>query len=184
MDKVNHFAPIVSNIDDHMSSPEQIFKFSTQFMRNIFSPAEYPSMSISDSIESALCLDDAHYETKNIIVIAGHGAPEVFGNNESDHPDKLVFRDGMSFELRSIVLLKQESPSYPPNGSKFEAIRYMRHGGNYDLWWKQERSDKIVTQCYNNVVESLANDMQYNESDPPYFFSACDGIRQDKYSRC
>ena len=170
MDKVNRFAPTESNDDDDQDDRFHIFKFSTQCMHNIFNRANYPSVSISDSVESALCLDEYHYDTKDIIIIAGHGGPEVFGNEDSSNSDKLVFSEGNSFELRSIVLLKQDIPSYPPNGSRFEAIRYIRHGGHYSSWWRQERSDKVVTQCNHNVVESLINDAQYNESDPPYFY--------------
>ena len=38
--------------------------------------------------------------------------------------------DGVIFELRSIVLLRVEEP-YNRDGSKFQSIRYMQHGGNY-----------------------------------------------------
>ena len=64
MDKVNRFAPTVSNVDYNQNDPAYIFKFSTKFMCNIFNQADYPLVSISDSIESALSLDNAHYETK------------------------------------------------------------------------------------------------------------------------
>ena len=60
---------------------------------------------------------------KNIIIITGAGLPEALGNNVEDgnQPDMIVVRGGITFELRSIILLRSRE-SYNTDGSKYESI--------------------------------------------------------------
>ena len=90
---------------------------------------------------------------KNIIIITGAGLPEALGNNVEDgnQPDMIVVGEGVTFELRSIVLLRSHK-SYNIDGNKYKSIRYMQHGGIYNKRWKQEQSDAIVTQCVSQTL--------------------------------
>ncbi len=64
-----------------------------------------------------------------------------------------------SFELRSVSLLRVQdhfSQYVQAKPNRFDSIRFMRHGGHRN-WWKQERMDKIVTQCVGNVLDQITS---------------------------
>ena len=161
IDKVNRFAPVPSNVGADLLEPETTFKFSIEFMHNLFNPTEHPSISVNPSVTDALTCEDSYYDDKAIVIVVGSGLPDEVGNDDSNHPDRLVFENGASFQLRSVVLLRVDDQFYGYRENtphKFEAIRYLRHGGHYKCWWKQERSDDIVTQCTSNIVDSIRCD--------------------------
>ena len=161
INKINEFAPIISDIDEDGTNRSHLYKFSIEFMRNIFAQTNHPTILVSESVIDVLSIDGNHYDNKNAIVIVGSGLPVEFGNNDISSPDKIVLDNGCSFELRSIVLLRGEA-FYSSNPSNFESVRYMRHGGHFNNWWKQERSDELVTRCSENIVAEL---LSRNEND-------------------
>ena len=155
VDKINYLAPVISNVDVDTSDPEQTYRYSFEFMKRLFTPEHHPTIPIFKSvldISPELQLD----ENKNIIVITTGGFPEAFGNNtdNDDQPVTIQVSDSVTFELRSILLLRVEE-FYNRDGSKFESIRYMQHGGHYSKWWKQEQSDAIFIQCSIDPVQHL-----------------------------
>lgn len=174
VDKINYLAPVISNVDVDITDPGQTYQYSSEFMENLFTPQHHPTISIFESvldISPALQLD----ENKNIIIITSAGLPEAFGNNieNTDQPDTIEMSDGVTFELRSIVLLRVEE-FYNRDGSKFESIRYMRHGGHFCKWWKQERSDAIVIQCSIDPVQHLYEySRNENIADEYHFLQHC-----------
>ena len=121
------------------------------FMHNIFNVTDQSTILVSSSIIDTLSTE---INNKRIIIANGSGSPDDIGNNESDQPDKIFFEDGSIFELRSIGIL-QGLDFYAGNPSKFDTVRYIMHGGHYSNWWKQERSDKVVTRCTHNVLLEL-----------------------------
>ena len=143
-------------------------------MENLFTSQHHPTISIFESVFD-ISLESQLDENKNIIIITSAGLPGAFGNNieNTDQPDTIEMSDGVTFELRSIVLLRVEE-FYNRDGSKFESIRYMQHGGHYCKWWKQERSDSIVIQCWIDPVEHLY-EYSHNENiaDEYHFLQHC-----------
>ena len=134
IDKVNRFAPIH---DDRMD-PRSIFNFSIEFMRRLFTPREHPSISITSSVLDVLNRgDDSHYDNTSIIILVGSGLPEEIEHDDIDNSGRIVLEDGVAFELRSVVLLRVEDEAYSyreDTPHKFDAVRYMRHGGHYSSW--------------------------------------------------
>ena len=169
-EKVNRFTPVAANIDHDMRQPSQLYEFSHEFMRTLFDPLEHRSTLVSRSVLDLLSLNETDFENKNIIIVSASGLPEALGNDESDHPDSIVLPDDETiFELRSIVMLQVRDKDYSANPSKFEAIRYMRHGGNYLNWWHQEREDHIATQCQVDPVAHISHLSADSESADDHF---------------
>ncbi len=176
VDIVNRQSPVPSNIDED-SHPSFGFHFSHEFMCRLFPRADHPTIGIAQSLEDVLSAP-REYQDKTVIIVVGSSIPSFFGNNDSSTPDKIVIQDDddddeveHSFELRSVVLLRatdrySQYISCKPNN--FDAIRYVRHA-QHQHFWKQERSDKVVTQCNENVVSKLMG-MSTVESDT---FSPC-----------
>ena len=54
----------------------------------------------------------------------------------------------------------------PSDVSKFESIRFMRHGNGFCSWWKQEQQDLVTTQCSRD--EYIYNLLQADTTS--YFF--------------
>ena len=166
--QINSHAPVIANIDVDQYDPTQLYQCSGEFMQNLFSPHEYPTILMSDSILDVIMMDEVEFVDKNIIIISGLGMPEAFGSNNTDHRDNIVLDDGTTYELRSVVLTRVQGKDYSSKPGKYEAIRYMRHGGHYKKWWKQERNDKISTQCVDDPISHLSS--MYDESDDlPHF---------------
>ena len=159
IDVVNRFAPVPSNTYENDNDPDTILKFSCEFMRNIFCPSEYSTIMVEDSVTNAITLEDSHlFKNTKIIIVVGSGLPEVLGNDQDlSSSGKLVFSDGTTFELLSVAILRGQSIAYSRQPNKFDAIRYMRHGGYYTSWQKQERFDKVVMQCTENICDILIN---------------------------
>ena len=130
IDKVNRFSPANANTYEFDNDPRHVFKFSFNFMTNIFNNHSYPTISVVSSVTDALSLDESlFFKQKNIIIVVGSDYPQEVGNvNELANPGKVVFPDGTIFELRSIVLLR--SNVYGDNPNTFDAVRYIRPNNN------------------------------------------------------
>ena len=59
----------------------------------------------------------------------------------------------MKFELRVVCMIKSHGERNCP--SQFDAIS---HGNGFQSWWKQERNEKIATQCKND--DNIFHDIQ------------------------
>ncbi len=152
--------------DDSDDSSVALYQYSFPHMENLFPALEFPSIHTAPSIEELLSVDPSIISQKDILVVAGLGIPEQYGNGAHVTSDSIVLDDGTTFELRSMVftLVKTSGPS--PGSHKFRAIRYMRHGGEYSNWWKQERCDKIVTHCEPGLIGRLVQSSISQESHP------------------
>ena len=157
---INRHAPM--DFEEDPNDPALAYKFSFEFMASLFPQAEYPTIFLSESVEDAISTPESQIELTNIIVVVQSSKPEFYGNcEEGINSDRLIFDDGSSFELRSIVLhqvdfVPAQYASIKPND--FKSVRYIRHGSGYDAWWSQERSNKIVTQHTGDVVRNLVED--------------------------
>ena len=136
----NHFQPDSEEPDINVH-----YKFSVKFVKNLFRPNDHPTIHVSGSLLDIDLRDLAYYQHKDIIIIASHGMPEGF--ESMPKRDELQFDcDDVSFELRSVVVFKADQNQYNPKSNNFSAISFMRHR-HFEKWWKQERGDKVVTQC-------------------------------------
>jgi hypothetical protein len=170
VDAINRFAPIeyqADNPENDSLGKESIFMFSIRFFRQLFPHQQYPTISIQNSIEDVLSSNDS-FEEKNVILIVDWGKPEVLGSE--NERESIVLNDGSVFELRSICLISGEEQSMyadqlRPNN--YKATRYIRYGGGFNSWWKEERFDHMVTQCPGDVV---GMEILGNENDEEGFF--------------
>ena len=137
-------------------------------MQELFISADHPSIAVSASIEDVLSAPNMFLD-KSVIIIVSSSLPDRFGNNNSVHPDQIIFNDNNSYEIRTIVnpRLKNRDSDSKPN--QFEAKRWMRHEGDkYNNWLCQEQNHKIVTQCSENIVTEL---MGGSKDETNYYFS-------------
>ena len=68
------------------------------------------------------------------------------------------------FDLQVVCVLRAREKDCDP--SKSEAIRYMRHE-QHEIFWKQERSDAITTQCLSDMYRELES----TYAEELYFYS-------------
>jgi hypothetical protein len=55
--------------------------------------------------------------------------------------------DGKSVKFECRVLVGLESNPNRKSPLDFDGIRYVRHGGGFCNWWRQDRSDSMTVQC-------------------------------------
>lgn len=168
IDIIDDFNLSTSNINENMTEPSMFYEFSYEFMCKLFLPSLHPSIKVSESIIDILSNVESSYARINIFIIVGSGIPNEFGNNQDSNPDKIVLRNGSKYELQSMVILRAD-PNNVRNCNTFDSIRYMRHGGFYKNWWKQERSNKFVTRCKHNRLSEIFFDMEHDESNSSHF---------------
>ena len=131
-EKVNNFVPAELNTPQVYDSAN-FYKFDISCFYNIFNANEYPSILILPSIEEMHSTSAITEITKIIITVGCEGPSRGIETINS-----------IDFELRVICIMKSSRMENKP--SKFDAVRYMRHGNGNSSWWKQERKDKITTK--------------------------------------
>ena len=155
--KVNKFAPVICHEDDDIYRTQETYKMSADFIRKLFCPATYPSISVFESVLDIPA--QSRLLRRNTIIITSSGLPLAFGRHPCvDDPlyDKIQLQDGTLFELRSIALLRVSDAGRSNDGSKYEAVRYMRHGGPaYSKFWQQQRSESITSQCVFDPLKMI-----------------------------
>ena len=101
--------------------------------------------------------DTSRIASKKILIVVGSETP-----TEGRH-----IINGADFELRVICLVRAKEKG--ERRSKFDAVRYMRHGGGFSEWQKQERTDTIVT--HSMAGDDLYHELEYALDD--CYFGQC-----------
>ena len=170
--KVNKFAPVICHEDDDIYSTQETYKMSADFMRKFFCPVTYPSISVYESVLDIPA--QSRMLRRNTIIITSSGLPLAFGRHPFvDDPlyDKIQLQDGTLFELRSIALLRVPDEGNCNDGSKYEAVRFMRHGGPaYSKFWQQQRSQSITSQCDFDPLQMVLDWSREEDADDSYRF--------------
>ena len=138
--KVNAFLSNDLNNNDR-DDPASFYKFDVKCFENLFQEDEYTSsISILSSTEDALSQHTISEMKKKSVII-------VVGDKNATEGELNI--DTAVFELRVVCIIKSDRESNCP--SKFDAIRFMRHGNGFNSWWKQERNESIVTKCSDDT---------------------------------
>lgn len=163
-DVVNLSVLTVSNEDDASS----LYRFDIGCFRRLFREEDYSS-SIA-VIESFVPHNPSHFTEKKVVISVGSEAPtegrHVVGTAE--------------FELRVVCLVKADK-----RGDKFDAIRWMRHGCGMSSFWKQERNERITTQCL--AGDDIYDELQQYPVDTWYFgkfvcvYVKCESVSADRW---
>jgi predicted GIY-YIG superfamily endonuclease len=156
---VNKFVP--TELDDESNnSAAAFYKLDISCFYVLFHPRDYAtSLAVITSIDDAI--NPAHavtFANKKIIIVVGEEPPSVGSQKIA----------GAEFELQVVCIVKADNRRSP---SKYDAIRYMRHGRGFSSFWKQERKDYIVTQCIDG--EDIFHELQDYSIDDDVYFHQC-----------
>lgn len=119
---------------------------------------EYFEFLFADSYYASLVavLSDSHdiidHQNKKAYIVVSNKPPET---------DVYTVGNSKTIELRVVCVVKANRSDN--SSSKFDGIRYMRHGNGFKEWWKQERKDNVTTKCTMNRDSVFRDFTEENE---------------------
>ena len=119
--------------------PESFYKFSHEYVASLFHTVDFPNISVCRNIAEVIHGAVPRNTDKDILIVVGKDRP---------HGQATVNLQGsphIKYEARVVVAVSAPSRSdgSVSQPSCFEGVRYARHGGGMNGWWKQFRSSNI-----------------------------------------
>jgi hypothetical protein len=138
------------------------FMFGVNYIRSLFPSDQFPKLAIASSLIELLS-SETQLTSKEVIIIVGPDCPK--GNAE-------IVSRGMNpikFEARFLMSLDGKVPNNESlddescKSWKFEAKRYVRHGGKFCNWYVQDRTNKSAS---SHVMTKYKSNGDINDFPP------------------
>jgi len=152
--------------DCNRRDPEKFYMFGHSLFEELFSKAEYPKIAIAKKRDQLKLR--ARIGTEVIILVTKDEprGPAFFVSNEK------------KFEARVVIGIAadKDTSHKESNQGRFEACRFVRHGGGFTNWWQQDRNrnSKMVMKQAPSIDDSLVDNfpvitLKDDEGEKEYF---------------
>ena len=120
--------------------PETFYKFSSQYMKCLFPSTDFPKLSIHSSgaeMEQTMEQNDS----KEIHIVVSDSLPN----------SACLTVNNKTYKAKVVMGITAGGEGSPDRPSKFRVDRFARHGGGFNEWWYQDRTNgnqsrQIMTQ--------------------------------------